>query len=203
MTQGKLFIITAPSGAGKTSLVSSLVANDPGLCVSVSHTTRPRRPGETDGVNYHFIDEAGFLVMLQHDGFLENAEVYGHRYGTSRQWVIDQLAAGFHVMLEIDWQGAAQIKRLYPDSCHIFILPPSLGCLSKRLQGRGQDDADTIAERMKEARSVIAHAGEADYIVVNDDFGRALADIQAIIRTSGLTTAVQQHKLSDLLTHQS
>ncbi|MCG8413398.1 MAG: guanylate kinase [Pseudomonadales bacterium] len=199
MAQGKLIIVSAPSGAGKTTLVKAVIDNSDDLCVSVSHTTRPRRPNETDGVNYHFIDEAKFLDMLQDGDFLESAEVYGHRYGTSQQWVNSKLAEGLDVILEIDWQGAAQIRNLYPESCFIFILPPSLETLTKRLQDRAQDDEDTIEDRMKEARSVIEHVCEADYVVVNDDFDRALADIQAIIRSEGLKTVVQQLNLSQLL----
>lgn len=200
MAKGKLIIVSAPSGAGKTTLVKAVVDNDDSLCVSVSHTTRPKRPSETDGVNYHFIDEAKFLDMLQDGDFLESAEVYGHRYGTSQHWVNNKLAEGTDVILEIDWQGAAQIRNLYPESCYIFILPPSLDTLTKRLQDRAQDDEDTIEDRMKEARSVIEHVCEADYIVVNDEFDRALADIQAIIRSEDLKTVVQQLNLSQLLT---
>lgn len=200
MSQGKLFIVTAPSGAGKTTLTSAVVEGDDKLCVSISHTTRPKRPNETDGVNYHFVDEAEFLEMLQNGGFLESAEVYGHRYGTSQHWVNEKLAEGINVILEIDWQGAEQIRNLYPDSCYIFILPPSLDTLTKRLKARAQDDEDTIADRMAEARSVIEHVCEADFVVVNDEFDRALEDIRAIIRSEGLRTVVQQIKLSELLT---
>ena len=205
MAKGNLIIVTAPSGAGKTTLVSDLIehsdSSTPGnrLAVSISHTTRPKRHNEVDGVNYHFIDEAEFADMLQSNEFLEQAEVYGYRYGTSRQWVDQQLADGIDVILEIDWQGANQIRALYPDSCYIFILPPSLETLAERLRDRGQDDRDTIKDRMREARSVILHASDADYLVVNDDFNRALADIQAVIRSWRLKAAVQQHNLADLL----
>lgn len=200
MSKGKLIIVTAPSGAGKTTLVSAVVESDEQLCVSISHTTRPKRPNEVDGVNYHFIDEAEFLNMLQDGDFLESADVYGHRYGTSQNWVNGKLAEGLNVILEIDWQGAAQIRNLYPDSCYIFILPPSLETLSKRLKDRAQDDDDTIADRMAEARSVIEHVCEADYIVVNDEFDRALEDMRAVIRAESLKTVAQQTNLSRLLT---
>ncbi|MEQ8315756.1 MAG: guanylate kinase [Gammaproteobacteria bacterium] len=200
MAKGKLIIVTAPSGAGKTTLVGALVENDPSLCVSVSHTTRPRRSSETDGVNYHFIEEAKFLEMLQDGDFLESAEVYGHRYGTSQKWVNQQLQQGLNVILEIDWQGAEQIRNLYPDACSIFILPPSLETLTKRLKDRAQDDDNTIEDRMKEARGVIEHVCEADYVVVNDEFDRALDDMRAIVRSSGLKTVVQQENLAELLT---
>ena len=200
MAKGKLVIVTAPSGAGKTTLVAALVEGNDQLCVSVSHTTRPKRPNEVDGVNYHFIDEAKFLAMLEQGDFLESAEVYGHRYGTSQSWVEEKLSEGQHVVLEIDWQGAAQVRNLYPDSCFIFILPPSLDTLTERLKARAQDDDDTIEDRMKEARDVIEHVCEADFVVVNDEFERALEDIRAIIRSEGLKTVVQQLNLSQLLT---
>ncbi len=199
MAKGKLVIVTAPSGAGKTTLVSALVNHDEQLCVSVSHTTRPKRPNELDGVNYHFITEEAFLGMLQDGDFLESAEVYGHRYGTSQSWVNDRLAEGLNVILEIDWQGAAQVRNLYPDACSIFILPPSLETLTQRLHERAQDDEDTIEDRMKEARSVIQHVCEADYVVVNDDFNRALEDMRAIVRATGLKTVSQQKNLAGLL----
>ena len=139
MAKGKLIIVSAPSGAGKTSLVAALVTDDDSLCVSVSHTTRPKRPKEEDGVNYHFTDEQTFLNMLQDGDFLESAEVYGHHYGTSQKWVNEQLEKGQDVVLEIDWQGAAQVRNLYPESCYIFILPPSLETLTERLRHRAQD----------------------------------------------------------------
>ncbi len=199
MRKGKLLTVTAPSGAGKTTLVSALVENDDKLCVSISHTTRPRRQSESDGVNYHFIEEAAFLEMLQDGDFLESAEVYGHRYGTSQSWVNERLEDGQNVILEIDWQGAAQVRNLYPDTCAIFILPPSLETLTTRLRERAQDDEDTIEDRMKEARSVIEHVCEADYVVVNDEFERALEDMRAIVRAIGLQTVVQQDNLAVLL----
>ena len=199
MTKGVFYLITAPSGAGKTSLVKALVETDESLCVSVSHTTRSRRPGEKDGVNYHFVSDDIFITMLTQGDFLESAEVYGNRYGTSQHWVGQQLARGIDVILEIDWQGAEQVRNLYPKACSIFILPPSLQDLSQRLQGRAQDDEDTIDKRMRQAVNEITHVAEADYIVVNDDFETALSDIRAIIRSRRLTVPVQQAKLGGLL----
>jgi guanylate kinase len=200
MAKGKLIIVSAPSGAGKTSLVAALVTDDDSLCVSVSHTTRPKRPKEEDGVNYHFTDEQTFLNMLQDGDFLESAEVYGHRYGTSQKWVNEQLEKGQDVVLEIDWQGATQVRNLYPESCYIFILPPSLETLTERLRHRAQDDEAIIAKRMEEARTVLQHVCEADYMVVNDEFDTALADIRAILRAQGLTVTAQRFNLAELLT---
>lgn len=199
MTQGTLFLISAPSGAGKTSLVKALVENDERLCVSVSHTTRPTRPGEVDGLNYHFVDEEKFLSMLADGDFLESAEVYGHRYGTSQAWVNEQRSQGRDVILELDWQGAEQVRNLDPSACSIFILPPSLEALKERLQARAQDDVDTIQRRMQQARDDISHLAEADFLVVNDDFVTALADLQAIIRSYRLTARYQQDAQAGLL----
>ena len=199
MTRGVFYIITAPSGAGKTSLVKALVETDESLCVSVSHTTRSRRPGEKDGVNYHFVSNDTFITMLSRGDFLESAEVYGNRYGTLQHWVDQQLAGGIDVILEIDWQGAEQVRNLYPKACSIFILPPSLQDLSQRLQGRAQDDEETIDKRMRQAVNEITHVAEADYMVVNDDFETALSDIRALTRSRRLTVPVQQGKLGYLL----
>lgn len=192
MASGTLYTISAPSGAGKTSLVNALLQdNDPHLCVSVSHTTRPIRPGEKDGVNYHFVDNARFIAMRDNAEFLESAEVFGNFYGTSQQWVQEQLAAGRDVILEIDWQGAAQVRNAIQPTTGIFILPPSLDCLLQRLTGRGQDDAATIERRMQLARAEISHYGEADYLVVNDNFDQALADLRAIIRATRVAIGQQ------------
>ncbi len=199
MPKGKLVIVTAPSGAGKTTLVNALVAHDEKLLASVSHTTRPGRPSEENGVNYHFVSDQEFMTMLQGGDFLESAEVYGYHYGTSQHWVSGQLSEGFDVILEIDWQGAAQIRNLLPDSCFILILPPSLEALSQRLTERAQDDEDTIDKRMQQARSVIEHVAAADFMVVNDDFETALDDIRAIIRSNRLTVRVQEESLANLL----
>ena len=201
--RGILYTVSAPSGAGKTSLVKALLDQCPELQVSVSHTTRAQRPGEINGVNYHFIDRAEFTNMIDRGEFLELAEVFGNLYGTSQRWVEETLIAGRDVILEIDWQGAQQICRLMPDSISIFILPPSLKALQERLQGRGQDDSVVIEKRMAQAHDEIAHYTEADYLVVNDVFDKALADLTAIIRAQTLQLKYQlgnlQRLLSDLL----
>lgn len=197
--RGILYTISAPSGAGKTSLVKALLDQCPELTVSVSHTTRAQRPGEVDGVNYHFIDRATFTEMVERGEFLELAEVFGNLYGTSQTWVEETLIAGKDVILEIDWQGAQQIRRLMPDSISIFILPPSLEALQDRLQGRGQDDTTVIEKRMAQARGEIAHYTEADYLVVNDAFDKALADLTAIIRAQTLQLKYQLGNLQALL----
>lgn len=194
MARGTLYTISAPSGAGKTSLVNALVTDrlDPLLCVSVSHTTRAKRPGEIDGVNYHFITKDDFKTMQSRNAFLESAEVFGNLYGTSRDWVQTQLDIGVDVILEIDWQGAAQIRDRISSNKSIFILPPSLNCLRERLTSRAQDDEETIEKRMREAAAEISHYDEADYLVINDSFDSALLDLKAIIRASRLERA-QQH----------
>jgi guanylate kinase len=199
--RGILYTISAPSGAGKTSLVKALLDHCPELTVSVSHTTRPQRPGEVDGVNYHFIDRTIFTEMVERGEFLELAEVFGNLYGTSQTWVEETLTAGRDVILEIDWQGAQQIRRLMPDSISIFILPPSLEALQERLQGRGQDDSTIIEKRMAQAHSEIAHYTEADYLVVNDAFDKALADLAAIIRAQTLQLKYQLGNLQSLLSN--
>ena len=199
MTKGNLIIVTAPSGAGKTSLVKSLVEGGDDLCVSVSHTTRPARPGERDGINYHFVSKDHFMDMLDQGAFFESAEVYDSHYGTSQIWVKEQLQDGKDVILEIDWQGAQHVRKLNPETCSIFILPPSLESLRERLEGRGQDDKDTINRRMRQAVSDITHVAGADYIVVNDDFDTALADMRAIIRSWRLTVISQQFNKAELL----
>lgn len=193
---GTLFTISAPSGAGKTSLVRALVDAEPCLQVSVSHTTRPIRPGETDGVNYHFCDRPAFEGMLEKTAFLEHAEVFGNLYGTSQRFVEDQLASDADVMLEIDWQGARQVKRLLPATCSIFVLPPSEKALRDRLSQRGQDDLDTIERRMAAAVSEMSHYVEADYLVINDVFDEALLELQAIVRSQRLQTEKQAHRHS-------
>ncbi len=196
---GTLYTISAPSGAGKTSLVSALVDSSSDLRVSVSHTTRPKRPGETDGTDYHFIAEEDFLAMLEKAEFLEHANVFGNLYGTSQRWVEEQLAQGIDVILEIDWQGAAQVKRLRPDTVAIFILPPSRLTLLQRLTARGQDDAATIDGRMAKAVEEMSHYVESDFLVVNDDFDRALAALRSIIDCQRLRTDKQSASLSTLL----
>ena len=192
MSRGTLFIVTAPSGAGKTSLVKALIEREQQLRVSVSHTTRAKRPGEEDGVNYHFVDEAAFMEMLRTGSFFESAQVYGNHYGTSQLWVNEQLEAGLDVILEIDWQGAVQVRNLDPKACSIFILPPSLKTLKIRLLNRAQDDAETIEKRMSEAVAEISHVAEANFVVINDDFDTALEDLCAIIRSCRLTMKYQE-----------
>ena len=199
MKQGTLFIVTAPSGAGKTSLVNELLHQIKNLLVSVSHTTRPIRPGETNGKNYHFIDERRFLSMLSNGDFLETADVYGYKYGTSSKWVSAELGRGNDVILEIDWQGAIQIKRQFPGACSIFILPPSLEALIDRLKKRQQDDDETIARRMAQAKEVISHVKDADYAVVNDRFDETVNEVSSIIQSRRLKIEAQMINLANLL----
>jgi guanylate kinase len=196
---GILYTISAPSGAGKTSLVNALLEHCQGLRVSVSHTTRAMRPGEEHGVNYHFIGEAEFIAMLEAAEFLEHAQVFGNLYGTSQQWVEQQLALGTDVILEIDWQGAQQVKRLLPDTQSIFILPPSREALAQRLNARGQDDPGIIAARMAEATEEMSHYVEGDYLVVNSEFDQALAELQSIVTCQRLRISRQQAELGNLL----
>jgi len=177
-----VFVVSAPSGGGTTSLVNALLQSDARVALSVSHTTRAPRPGEQDGVHYHFVDPETFERLVHQDAFLEHARVFDHRYGTGRAAVASQLAAGHDVLLDIDWQGARQVRRSYPAARSIFILPPSLAVLRKRLEGRGQDSAEVIRRRMAGARAEIDHAAEFDFLVVNDDFDAALEDLRSIVR---------------------
>ncbi|WP_020207596.1 guanylate kinase [Gilvimarinus chinensis] len=200
MSKGILYTVSAPSGAGKTSLVSALVKSSPEVCVSVSHTTRPMRPGEQCGVNYHFVSHDEFTGMLSEGAFLEHAQVFGNLYGTSQKWVEDTLKSGLDVILEIDWQGAAQVRKLMPETVSLFILPPSLSALRQRLTGRGQDDESVIEARMNEAISEISHYVEADYLIINDDFTVALAQFQALITSQHLRQSSQSERHAHLLT---
>lgn len=197
--RGTLYVISAPSGAGKTSLVAALLERDSRLCVSISHTTRKPRPGEEDGLNYHFIDRAGFEAMIDAGAFLEHAEVFGNYYGTSQHWVEETLATGRDVILEIDWQGAEQVRRLMPGCVGIFILPPSSKTLRERLVGRGQDAPEVIERRLHEAAVECSHAFEFDYVVVNDQFDVALADLWSITRAQRLEIRVQKVRQAALL----
>ena len=199
MTFGNLFIITAASGAGKTSLVEALLANDVQIRRSVSHTTRQPRPGEQEGVHYHFVTEAQFLETLNAGGFLESADVHGAKYGTSQSGVDTALQAGNDVILEIDWQGAAQVRKLYPQSISIFILPPSVETLQQRLNNRGQDSAEVIAKRVAAAREEMSHVVEFDYVTINDNFEVALQDLMAIIRASRLKAPTQLQRYANLI----
>ncbi len=199
MNSGSLYIVTAPSGAGKTSLVRELVKGGDSLRISVSHTTRPRREGERDGIDYFFVEREEFQRKLEAGAFLEHAEVYGHCYGTSREWVNRQREQGIDVILEIDWQGAEQVRKLNPGACSIFILPPSVATLRQRLETRALDDAGTIEKRMQQAHREIAQGEKSDYLVFNKEFERALADIRAIIRARRLRREEQMERYSRLL----
>ncbi|GAB3109026.1 guanylate kinase [Aestuariicella hydrocarbonica] len=199
-SRGTLYTVSAPSGAGKTSLVKALIDTTDNVMVSVSHTTRDMRPGEEDGVNYHFVDRDTFTDMVKDNAFLEHAEVFGNLYGTSTQWVKDTLERGTDVILEIDWQGAQQVRRLIPETIGVFILPPSREELTRRLTGRGQDDSSIIDARMQEAINEMSHYVEADFVIINDDFDVALKDFQAILLGTRLTLKNQQQRHCELLT---
>ena len=198
-TRGQLLIVSAPSGAGKTSLIKALMEQDQRIEVSVSHTTRPQRPGEVEGVNYFFISAETFQEMREAGAFFESAEVFGHFYGTSLTQLEARLSDGADVILEIDWQGAQQVRQLLPDSAWLFILPPSLEALKSRLQARGQDADDTIEIRMRAARDEMSHWDEADYLIINDQFDVALEALQALVRSLRLRTGQQQSPLQDLI----
>ncbi len=188
---GSLFIVSAPSGAGKTTLVKMLLERDGGIQLSVSYTTRAPRPGERDGREYHFIDVPAFLAMRENGDFLESAEVHGNHYGTSRRWIVEQMAAGRDVLLEIDWQGAQQVRGLFHGSIGIFILPPSVAELERRLRGRGQDSEETIARRVAAALDEMRHVGEFDYVIINNKLPEAIEDLQTVVRATRLRTAAQ------------
>lgn len=196
---GTLYIVSAPSGAGKSSLVKALLEADRNIELSISYTTRPPRPGEVDGVHYHFVDLDTFRDMLARGEFLESAEVYGNYYGTSQPWIESRMAAGRDILLEIDWQGAAQVRQLFPDAVSLFILPPSLEELRRRLTARNQDSEEVIARRMAAAREDIAHALSFDYLIVNDRFEDALAHLLTVIAAQRLSVRVQMHRLAGLL----
>ena len=193
---GTLYILSAPSGAGKTSLVSALLGDMDNIRVSISHTTRPRREGEQDHVNYHFVDRPQFEQMIVDNAFLEHADVFGNCYGTSKQWVADTLANNEDVILEIDWQGAQLIRQAMPETNSIFILPPSKQTLMERLQQRAQDDATVIAQRLALASEEMSHYVDYDYVVINDDFNIALSELKAIVMARRL---LQKHQTT---THQ-
>ena len=201
MTQatGTLYIVSAPSGAGKTTLVKALIEQIDTLRVSVSHTTRPMRPGEVDGVNYHFTSREQFLKQVNEGDFLEHAEVFGNLYGTSQSTVEQTLAEGHDLILEIDWQGAQQVRRALPQARSVFILPPSREALQERLSNRGQDSEEVIAARMALATAEMSHYVEYDYIVINDDFQAALDELKALLTSSRLTLARQQAVCHPLL----
>jgi guanylate kinase len=196
---GTLFIVSAPSGAGKTTLVSGLVAADSMIRKSVSYTTRKLRSGEENGRDYHFVEADAFERMRAKGEFLETAEVHGNLYGTSRHAVEKETAAGYDVVLEIDWQGAAQIRKIHPPAVAIFILPPSIEALEKRLRGRGQDSAEIIAKRIAAARGEISHVGEFDYVIINEEFNRAAQELISIIRAERLRLPRQLARHTELI----
>lgn len=199
MATGTLYIVAAPSGAGKTSLVKSLVETTPGVVASVSHTTRPPRPSEQEGVHYHFVSLPTFATMIAQDAFLEHAQVFGNGYGTSRAAVLSKLEEGLDVILEIDWQGARQVRELMPDSPSIFILPPSREALRQRLAGRGQDSFEVIERRMAASLDELSHYAEFDYLVINDDFAAALEVLRAIFIANRQRRATQLERQQELL----
>lgn len=197
--QGHLYVISAPSGAGKTSLVKALLESTPGITVAVSHTTRAMRPGEQDGKDYHFTDITTFEQMVKRDAFLEHAQVFDNFYGTARASAVGQLQEGVDVILEIDWQGGEQVRQAMPEAIGIFIVPPSRQALEQRLRGRGQDSDEIIARRMRDAQSETSHYNEYDYLVVNDDFDTALVELRAIILAQRLHKGVQWLRQQGLL----
>jgi guanylate kinase len=197
--RGNLFVIVAPSGAGKTSLVAALLDREPNIRLSISFTTRPPRQGEQSGREYHFVDRGSFEAMIAAGDFLEHANVYGNYYGTSRRWIEEQIAGDHDVLLEIDWQGAAQVRKFFPGMVGIFILPPSFEELRRRLQVRGKDAPEAIERRMSSAREEISHVLEFEYIIVNERFDSALDDLIAIAHATRLSRAQQSHRLSKLI----
>jgi len=196
---GDLFVVVAPSGAGKTSLVNAMLAGEPAIRLSVSCTTRAPREGEVDGREYHFVSRSAFEAMIAAGDFLEHANVYGNYYGTSRKWIESELAGEHDVLLEIDWQGARQVRTLFPHMIGIFILPPSLEELRRRLTARGKDSPESIARRMASAREEISHVLEFEYIIINEQFDVALADLQAVVRAARLSRDRRNARLARLL----
>ncbi len=189
---GNLFVVAAPSGAGKTTLVRLLLEQESSVHLSISYTTRGPRSGEQNGREYHFVDTVAFQAMIARHDFLEWAEVHGNFYGTSKTWIADQLAAGHDVLLEIDWQGAQQVRKIFPQAIGIFILPPSMEELTRRLTGRGTDSADVIARRLAAAQAEMRHVGEFDYVIINDQLAQALEELRAVVRASRLSFGVQR-----------
>jgi guanylate kinase len=197
---GNLFIVSAPSGAGKSSLVNAVLADDGRIALSISFTTRAPRTGEANGREYHFVDGKTFEAMTERGEFLESAEVHGNRYGTSQKWIAETRAKGLDIALEIDWQGAQQVRRAFPDAVSIFILPPPpvIEELERRLRRRGQDSDEVIRRRLKDARDEIGHVGEFDYVIVNKDFEEARRDLAAIVRAARLTLSRQGAQHPDI-----
>jgi len=199
LSEPRLFVVAAPSGGGKSSLISALIKKDRRVRLSVSYTTRPPRPGEQDGVHYHFVDDATFRDLVARDSFLEYARVFDHSYGTGREEVERQLAAGYDVSLDIDWQGARQIRVSFPSCCTIFIIPPSLDVLRQRLSSRGQDSESVIQRRMMDAASEISHWNEFDFLIINDNFDDALSDLHSVVRHGRLNRPSDSHKNREIL----
>jgi guanylate kinase len=191
---GNLYVVAAPSGAGKTTLVRMLLKHDHAVQLSISFTTRAPRPGEQDGREYHFVAVDAFRAMISRDEFLEWAEVHGNFYGTSKKWISDQLTAGRDVLLEIDWQGAQQVRKIFPDAIGVFILPPSIEELTRRLVGRGTDAADVIERRLAAAEAEMRHVGEFDYVIINDQLDQALDDLRAVVRSARLNLGKQRRQ---------
>jgi len=196
---GNFFIVCAPSGAGKTSLVAELLKADPQIRLSVSYTTRKPRPGEVDGREYHFVSQPKFQQMLEQNEFLESALVHGNHYGTSQRWINEQRSAGSDILLEIDWQGAAQVRKLMPEAIGIFILPPSIEALTRRLNERAQDSPDVIARRLAAACVEINHVAEFKYVIINDNFDQAAQDLISIVRAQRLLMPAQLARHSALI----
>lgn len=196
---GSLFVVSAPSGAGKTSLVHALLNINPQIDLSVSYTTRAARPGEQDGKDYHFVTRETFIAMTARGEFMESAEVYGNLYGTSQTWISQETGKGRDILLEIDWQGAAQVRRLFPGCISIFILPPSLEALELRLKSRGKDSAEVIAKRMSAVRDDVAHISEFDYVIINDNLNEALRELNAVVLSARLRNAAQSSRHQALI----
>ncbi|STX29651.1 guanylate kinase [Legionella beliardensis] len=196
---GNVFIVAAPSGGGKTSLVKNLITNLPSIEVSISHTTRKPRPSEREGVDYFFVNDSQFVDMINNNEFIEHAEVFNHYYGTSVTQIEARLKQGIDVVLDIDWQGAQQIKKLFPSAVSVFVIPPSLAILEQRLQARQQDDTTVISERMQQAQEELSHYAEFDYLIVNDKFEQAAAELQAIVLANRLIFERQAEKIRKLL----
>ena len=197
--KGQLFIVCAPSGAGKTSLVKALLENDKSISLSISYTTRSPRPGEVNGKDYHFVSTEAFKQMLERGDFLESANVHGNHYGTSQNWINQEISGGKNILLEIDWQGAAQVRKLVSNTIGIFILPPSLETLKQRLVARGQDSEEVIARRLRGAREEIDHVEEFDYVIINNVFEDAIADLVSIVRAEKLKLQVQLERHQKLI----
>ena len=196
---GNLFIISAPSGAGKTSLVQALLNINPQIGLSVSYTTREPRHGEHEGRDYHFVSREVFLDMMARGEFLESAEVYGNLYGTSQTWISNETEKGHDILLEIDWQGAAQVRRLFPECISIFILPPSLEALEQRLKGRGKDNDEVISKRMAAVREDVTHVAEFDYVIINDNLNEALRELNAVVLATRVRCAGQLSRHQGLI----